>query len=121
MRERVVSVREFRLGNLTQQPTVDENLTVKDVLFSDSNEIAKVVKEYEDCIHHPETSAERMQAVLEKMEELNAWDYEVKYMKSLRTWRSRDRQKIRRALRRTKETDFSCPASITGTRPDHHG
>ena len=43
-----------------------------------TNEIAKVVKEYEDCIHHPETSADRMQAVLEKMEELNAWDYENK-------------------------------------------
>jgi len=74
-----VSVRQgIRLGYLTQQPSVDDNLTVKDVLFSDSNEIAKVVKEYEDCIHHPETSADRMQAVLERMEELNAWDYENK-------------------------------------------
>ena len=74
-----VSVRNgVRLGFLTQQPTVDGQLTVKDVLFSDSNEVAKVVKEYEDCIHHPDTSPERMQAVLEKMEELKAWDYENK-------------------------------------------
>jgi ATP-binding cassette subfamily F protein uup len=74
-----VSVREgIRLGFLTQQPTVDEQLTVKDVLFSDSNDVAKVVKEYEDCIHHPDTSPERMQAVLEQMEELDAWDYENK-------------------------------------------
>ncbi len=74
-----VSVRQgIRMGYLTQQPNVDENLTVKDLLFSDANEIAKVVKEYEDCLHHPDTSAERMQAVLEKMEELNAWDYEAK-------------------------------------------
>ncbi len=74
-----VSVRNgIRLGFLTQQPSVDGQLTVKDVLFSDSNEVAKVVKEYEDCIHHPDTSPERMQAVLEKMEELNAWDYENK-------------------------------------------
>jgi ATP-binding cassette subfamily F protein uup len=74
-----VSIRQgLRLGYLTQQPTVDGNLTVKDVLFNESNEIARVVKEYEDCIHHPETSGERMQAVLEKMEELNAWDYEAK-------------------------------------------
>ncbi len=74
-----VSIRNgIRLGFLTQQPTVDGQLTVKDVLFSDSNEVAKVVKEYEDCIHHPDTSPERMQAVLEKMEELNAWDYENK-------------------------------------------
>jgi ABC transport system ATP-binding/permease protein len=74
-----VSVRQgTRVGYLTQQPTVDENLTVKDILFNESNEIARVVKEYEDCIHHPDTSAERMQAVLEKMEELKAWDYEAK-------------------------------------------
>ncbi|HEY9046236.1 MAG TPA: ABC-F family ATP-binding cassette domain-containing protein [Ohtaekwangia sp.] len=74
-----VSMRQgLRLGYLTQQPVVEESLTVKDILFSDSNEIAKVVKEYEDCIHHPDTSPERMQAVLEKMEELKAWDYEAK-------------------------------------------
>lgn len=74
-----VSVRQgMRMGFLTQQPTVDENLSVKDILFNESNEIARVVKEYEDCIHHPETSPERMQAVLERMEELKAWDYEAK-------------------------------------------
>lgn len=74
-----VSLRQgIRLGYLTQQPTVDEKLSVKDVLFSDSNEIARVVKEYEDCIHHPDTTPERMQAVLERMEELKAWDYEAK-------------------------------------------
>ena len=74
-----VSVRQgIRLGYLTQQPDVDERLSVKDILFSDTNEIASVVKEYEDCIHHPDTSPDRMQAVLEKMEELNAWDYESK-------------------------------------------
>ena len=74
-----VSVRSgIRLGFLTQQPTVDGKLSVKDVLFSDSNEVARVVKEYEDCIHHPDTSPERMQAVLERMEELKAWDYENK-------------------------------------------
>jgi ABC transport system ATP-binding/permease protein len=74
-----VSVRQgIRLGYLTQQPSVNNELSVKDVLFSDDNEIAKVVKEYEDCLHHPETSGDRMQAVLERMEELNAWDYDAK-------------------------------------------
>ncbi|HTE30354.1 MAG TPA: ABC-F family ATP-binding cassette domain-containing protein [Chryseolinea sp.] len=74
-----VSIRNgIRLGFLTQQPTVDGDITVKDVLFNDSNDVAKVVKEYEQCIHDPETTPERMQAVLEKMEELKAWDYENK-------------------------------------------
>lgn len=74
-----VSIREgIKLGFLTQEPRVNDNVTVKDALFSDTNEIAKVVKEYEDCLQHPDVSPERMQAVLEKMEELNAWDYEAK-------------------------------------------
>jgi ABC transport system ATP-binding/permease protein len=74
-----VSVREgVRMGYLTQTPSVSDETTVKDLLFSESNEVAKVVKEYEDCIHHPDTSPERMQAVLEKMEDLKAWDYEAK-------------------------------------------
>ncbi len=74
-----VSMREgIKTGFLTQEPRVKDSVTVKDVLFSDSNEIAKVVKEYEDCLQHPDVSAERMQAVLEKMEDLKAWDYEAK-------------------------------------------
>ncbi len=74
-----VSTRQgIRLGYLTQQPAVDESLSVKDVLFDESNEIARVVKEYEDCLLHPDTSPARMQSVLEKMEELKAWDYEAK-------------------------------------------
>lgn len=74
-----VSTRDgVKVGYLTQQPEVDNNLSVKDLLFNESNLIAAAVKEYEECIHHPEVSAERMQAALEKMEELKAWDYEAK-------------------------------------------
>jgi ABC transport system ATP-binding/permease protein len=74
-----VSVRDgITIAHLTQQPSVDNALSVKDVLFNEENEIARVVKEYEDCLAHPEVSGERMQAVLEKMEELEAWDYESK-------------------------------------------
>jgi len=74
-----VVIREgIRLGYLTQQPAVDENLQVKDILFSEDNDVARAVKEYEDCIHHPDVAPERMQAALEKMEELSAWDYDSK-------------------------------------------
>jgi ABC transport system ATP-binding/permease protein len=74
-----VVVREgIRLGYLTQQPDVDAHLPVKDVLFSDENPVARAVKEYEDCIHHPDVPHERMQAALDRMEELNAWEYDSK-------------------------------------------
>lgn len=74
-----VVIREgIRLGYLTQQPAVNENLLVKDILFNEGNDVARAVKEYEDCLHHPEVAPERMQAALEKMEELSAWDYDSK-------------------------------------------
>ncbi|MEJ7645704.1 MAG: ABC-F family ATP-binding cassette domain-containing protein [Chryseolinea sp.] len=74
-----VSIRNgIRLGFLTQQPPVDPKLSVKDVLFNDSNEVARVVKEYEACIHDPNTDPDKMQVILERMEELKAWDYENK-------------------------------------------
>ncbi len=74
-----VSYRDgIRTGFLTQEPRVDDHVSVKDVLFNESNETAKAVKEYEDCLQHPDVSPERMQAALEKMEELKAWDYEAK-------------------------------------------
>jgi ABC transport system ATP-binding/permease protein len=74
-----VSIRDgIKLGYLTQQPNVDGSLTVKEIIFDKNNKIASVVKDYEECIHDPATSPERMQRVLELMEELNAWDYDAK-------------------------------------------
>lgn len=67
----------LRIGVLSQQLLVDDHVPVKDILFSDDNEIAVLVKEYEDALHH-EVSPERMQQILERMEELHAWDYESK-------------------------------------------
>ena len=67
-----------RVGVLTQQREVDGKTPVKDILFDSSNKVAAAVKEYEDCLHHPEVPAERMQAALEMMEEYNAWDYDAK-------------------------------------------
>ena len=51
---------------------------MKEILFDDKNKVAKVVREYEECIHHTDTTPERMQHALELMEEFNAWDYDAK-------------------------------------------
>ena len=75
---KVVTREGVRLGFLTQQPSVPPDTLVKDVLFDDSNPVAAAVKEYEECLHHPEVSAERMQDALERMEQYNAWDYDSK-------------------------------------------
>lgn len=75
----VISIREgVKKGYLTQQPQVPGNLSVNEIIFDQNNKVASVVKEYEECIHDPTTSPERMQHLLELMEEYKAWDYDAK-------------------------------------------
>jgi ATP-binding cassette subfamily F protein uup len=68
----------IRTGYLTQQPNVPASTPVKSLLFDEGNRVAMVVKQYEEAVHNPETSPEKMQALLEQMEDLKAWDYDAK-------------------------------------------
>ncbi len=75
----LVTVREgVRLAYLTQQPSAAGSLSVKQILFDESNKIAAAVMRYEAAIHDPDTSPEVMQKSLEEMEELNAWEFDAK-------------------------------------------
>lgn len=73
----VVVRQGIRVGVLAQQLSVDDDVPLKNILFSEDNEIAVLVREYEHALHH-EVSGEKMQQLLERMEELKAWDYESK-------------------------------------------
>lgn len=74
-----VSIREgIRTGFLRQQSDVDESMPLAAILFPADNEVATVVREYEEAVNDPDVSAERMQALQDKMEEFHAWDYEAK-------------------------------------------
>jgi len=74
-----VSLREgVRLGYLTQQPVAEGHLSIKDILFDESNAVAAAVMRYEECIHNADTSPEEMQTALEQMEELDAWEFDSK-------------------------------------------
>ncbi|MGV3505566.1 MAG: ABC-F family ATP-binding cassette domain-containing protein [Adhaeribacter sp.] len=74
-----VSVRKgIKVGFLGQQPVFDESLTVEQTIFATGNPTLEAIQEYEHCLEDPHTSGERMQAVMDKMESLKAWDYEIK-------------------------------------------
>lgn len=75
----VVSLREgIRLGYLTQQPNAADQLTIKEILFDEKNKLAAAVMRYEACVHDPATSPDVMQAALEDMEALDAWEFDAK-------------------------------------------
>ncbi|MBJ6116681.1 ABC-F family ATP-binding cassette domain-containing protein [Pontibacter sp. BT310] len=74
-----VSMRkEVTIGFLGQNPEFDENLTVHQTIFSGQSEALDVIRDYEIAIENPDTSAEKMQHLMERMDELQAWDFELK-------------------------------------------
>jgi ATP-binding cassette subfamily F protein uup len=74
-----VSVRkEVTIGFLGQNPEFDEELTVQQTIFSGQGEVLDVIREYEVAISHHDTSADKMQHLMERMDELQAWDFEIK-------------------------------------------
>jgi ATP-binding cassette subfamily F protein uup len=69
------------VGFLGQNPIFQENKTVYDNIFSGNNEMVATVKAYEECLAHEENNDAyyaKLQQLMERMEELKAWDYEKK-------------------------------------------
>ena len=74
-----VSVRkEVSIGYLGQNPVFDEELTVQQNIFSGQNATLDLIRDYEAAMADPHTSGEHMQELMERMDELQAWDFEVK-------------------------------------------
>lgn len=68
---------KIRVGYLDQDPDLDEQKTIRALVFDDENPVARVNNEYEKAVHEGADS-EKMQQLIEKMETLNAWDFEGK-------------------------------------------
>lgn len=77
-----VSVRKgISVGFLGQNPVFNEEDTVYNNIFTEGNPLMATVKAYEHCLEHPEDNDayhSRLQDLMEKMDEMKAWDYEVK-------------------------------------------
>ncbi|MFD2247014.1 ATP-binding cassette domain-containing protein [Pontibacter ruber] len=74
-----VSLRkEVSIGFLGQNPEMNEELTVQQTIFSGQSEVLDLIREYEVALENPNTSADKMQKLMERMDELQAWDFELK-------------------------------------------
>lgn len=87
--------RDIRVGYLEQDPEFSERGSVLDALFDVDTELTRTIKRYEELMHRPGTDAE-MQAILSRMDDLKAWDYEAR---------------VREMLTRFNLSDFSQPVS----------
>jgi ABC transport system ATP-binding/permease protein len=74
--------KNVRVGYLEQDPTFGEHGSVIDAVFDADTELTRTIKQYEALMHHPGTDQE-MQAILSKMDDLKAWDYEARVREML--------------------------------------
>ncbi|UYZ59608.1 ABC-F family ATP-binding cassette domain-containing protein [Hymenobacter latericus] len=75
----LVGVRNgVRLGFLPQQPTFDNNLTVQQSIFAGENATLAAVRDYERLMLKGDAAdPTELQHALQRMDVLNAWDYEA--------------------------------------------
>lgn len=66
--------RDVRIGYLPQEIDIDPNKTVLDAVFVLDNEITSTIRDYNNCLFSE--SHEVLPDLLDKMDALNAWDYE---------------------------------------------
>ena len=80
----LVSVRKgIRVTYLGQQPVFDESLNVEETIFASQNDTLRAIQEYEHVVNDANHKADDLQRVLERMDALNAWDYEAQVQQIL--------------------------------------
>ena len=83
---KVVLRKEIKMAFLSQVPNLQDELTIEESIFASDNETLKVIEEYEKALENldPETSGEEAyQKAFDKMDQLNAWDFETQFKQIL--------------------------------------
>lgn len=72
----VTAVSDIKIGYLRQDPRLDDNDTVIEAAFNSSSELVSTIREYENAVEKQD--AEALEVAMEKMNHLNAWDFELR-------------------------------------------
>lgn len=67
--------RGLKIAYLNQAPSLNYSNRIIDELFTTGSEITGLIKEYEECVISG--SHDELQAVIQKMDDKKAWDYDV--------------------------------------------
>ena len=78
----IVSRKGLKIEYLSQEDQLNDELTVEESIFDSDNEALKAIEAYEHALNNPEDEKEYQKA-FEKMERLNAWDFETQYKQIL--------------------------------------
>ncbi len=78
----VVYRKGIKVAFLPQEPNLDPNLTVEETILDSDNESLQVIAAYEHALENME-DAEAYQKAFDRMEALQAWDFETQYKQIL--------------------------------------
>ncbi len=81
--------KDITIGFLPQEPIFQEGATVLDSIFDSDNKILQTIKAYEEAVILKKEGA-ALQKILEQMEDLKAWDFEVKIKEILTRFNIKD-------------------------------
>jgi len=78
----VVYRKNLNVAFLSQEPSLDPQLTIEQTILASENPILEVIQSYEKAILHPEQT-ENYQAAFDSMDANDAWDFETRYTQIL--------------------------------------
>lgn len=78
----VVVRKDIKMAFLSQDYNLQEELTIEESIFASDNETLKVIEAYEKALETPE-DAEAYQKAFDRMDQMNAWDFETQYKQIL--------------------------------------
>jgi ATP-binding cassette subfamily F protein uup len=78
----VILRKEIKMAFLSQDHNLQDELTIEESIFASDNETLKVIEQYEKALENPEDE-EAYQKAFDKMDQLNAWDFETQYKQIL--------------------------------------
>ena len=78
----VISRKNLKISFLSQEPILDPNATIEEIIQTSDNHIIKIITAYEEALTHPEDSV-AYQKAFDMMEANQAWDFETVYKQVL--------------------------------------
>ena len=78
----IIYRKDLRTTFLSQEPILDQSLTVEETILKSDNPILNVIKTYHQALENPEDS-KLYQTAFDDMERYQAWDYETQYTQIL--------------------------------------
>ena len=78
----VISRKNLKISFLPQEPILDPNATIEEIIQTSDNHIIKIITAYEEALKNPEDSTDYQKA-FDLMEANQAWDFETVYKQIL--------------------------------------